>query len=100
MNERAFFKTFFRAVTDQPLEAGDERYVNLYGERALLRRDPVELLANAIEFSPGQSVQLLSGYRGTGKSTELKKLESRLVLEGYQVVLLDMERHINTSTPI
>lgn len=100
MSEHAFLKAFFRAVTDQPLEAGDERYVNLYGERALLKRDPVELLAKAIEFSPGQSVQLLSGFRGTGKSTELKKLESRLVQEGYKVVLLDMERHINTSTPI
>lgn len=100
MTERAFLKTFFRAVTDQPLEAGDERYVNLYDDRALLRRDPVELLAKAIEFSPGQSVQLLSGFRGTGKSTELKKLASRLVQEGYQVVLVDMERHLNTSTPV
>lgn len=97
---RTFLKRFFQAVTDAPLDADDERYVGIYAESNVLRDDPVKLLARAIEYSPGASVQLLSGFRGTGKSTELKRLEAQLVREGYQVVFLNMDHYVNTSTPI
>jgi hypothetical protein len=100
VTDRAFLKEFFRAVTDMPLEAGAPRYVRLYEGATVLSDDPVELLARAVEFSPGQSVQLLSGFRGTGKTTELMRLESRLIREGYKVVFLSMDRYLNTSTPV
>ena len=100
MSEFLFLKQFFQGVTDLPLEAGDERYVDLYEGSTVLQDDPVELLARAIRFSAGQSVQLLSGFRGTGKSTELKRLEARLVEHGYKVVFLDMDEYLNTSTPV
>ena len=97
---RVFLKSFFQAVTDEPLDAGDARYVSIYDESKALRDDPVKLLANAIEYSKGQSVQLLSGFRGTGKSTELKRLESVLVERDYKVFFLNMDLYVNTSTPI
>jgi hypothetical protein len=100
VNDRAFLKAFFQAVTDQPLEAGDPRYVELYQGATVLGHDPVKLLARAIEYSPGQSVQLLSGFRGTGKTTELRRLESRLVQEGKKVAFVDIDRYMNTSTPV
>ncbi len=100
LNDRAYLKRFFQAVADAPLEAGDPRYVALYEDNKLADDDPVELLARAIEFSPGESVQLLSGFRGTGKSTELRRLEKRLVEAGYQVVLVDIADYVNLSTPI
>jgi len=84
--DRAFLKAFFQGVVDRPLEPDDPRYVDLYQAPALLQADPVELLATAIEFSPGESVQLLSGFRGTGKSTELKRLVARLLREGFKVI--------------
>lgn len=99
-NERLYLKRFFQSVADEPLEAGDPRYIALYEDARLLGDDPVELLARAIEFSPGESVQLLSGFRGTGKSTELRRLEKRLVELGYQVVLIDIADYVNLSTPI
>jgi hypothetical protein len=95
-----FFKTFFQQLLDKPLEAGDSRYVNLYGGPTPLLDDPVEILSRAIELSPGESVQLLSGYRGTGKTTELKRLEAKLVVDGYQVVYVDMDRHLNMTTEV
>jgi hypothetical protein len=95
-----FLKRFFQSATDEPLEAGDPRYVPLYTDSTVLRDDPVELLARAIRFSAGQSIQLLSGFRGTGKTTELKRLESRLVEEGYKVVFLNMDFYVNTSGPV
>ena len=100
-DERAFLKTFFQRVLDKPLEPDDERYVELYHQgSAVLQEDPVELLAKAIEFSPGDSVQLLSGFRGTGKSTELKRLAARLRRAGLKVVFLDMDDYLNMHTPI
>ncbi len=45
-------------------------------------------------------VQLLSGFRGTGKSTELRRLKDQLQASGYLVVLCDIEDYINLSTPI
>lgn len=99
-NHRAFLKRFFQAVSDEPLDADDDRYVQIYAEPNVLRDDPVELLARAIEFSTGESVQLLSGFRGTGKSTELKRLESVLVEQDYKVFFLNMDLYVNTSTPI
>ncbi|KYF53915.1 hypothetical protein BE04_42485 [Sorangium cellulosum] len=100
MDDFQFRKRFFQAIEDRPLEPGDPRYVHLYAGSSVLGRDPVDLLAEAIRFSPGQSIQLLSGFRGTGKSTELKRLESVLVREGYKVAYLDMERYVNMSTPV
>lgn len=95
-----FRRAFFQAIEDAPLEYGDKRYVPLYGPGSGLGHDPVTLLAEAIFCSREQSVQLVSGFRGTGKTTELKRLEAVLVQEGYKVVYLNMDDYVNMSTPI
>jgi len=95
-----FRRDFFQSITDEPLEYGDARYVPLYGPRSGLGHDPVTLLAEAILCSREQSVQLVSGFRGTGKTTELKRLEAELVKEAYKVIYLNMDDYVNMSTPI
>ncbi|MEZ4409489.1 MAG: AAA family ATPase [Polyangiales bacterium] len=95
---RNFLREFFRAVSDRPLEPNDPRYVSIYASSG--GDDPVELLARAIEWTPGESVQLLSGFRGTGKSTELRRLQARLTASGYKVVLCDIEDYLNLSTRV
>ena len=85
-----FLADFFRKVADAPLSSDDERYVKIYENSALAEHDPVDLLARAIRWTP-QSVQLLSGYRGTGKSTELRRLQKRLRDDNYLVFLYDIE---------
>jgi len=72
--ELGFLKQFFQNLREQPLEPDDPRYVHIYRDRRLAPSDPVELLARAIEWTPGESVQLFSGFRGAGKSTELRRL--------------------------
>lgn len=99
-DERNFLRNFFHDLIDQPLDPSDPRYVPLYQDRRLDTDDPVELLARGVEWTPGQSVQLLSGFRGTGKSTELRRLRERLQGAGYLVVLCDVEDYINLSTPV
>ena len=98
-DDRIFLKRFFQNLLDQSLDPSDERYVPLYEDPALADEDPVALLAYAIEWT-SESVQLLSGYRGTGKSTELKRLKARLEESGYLVFLCDVEDYLNLSTRI
>ena len=99
--DRKFLKDFFNKVTDRALDpAKDEEYVAIYDRPELSDRDPVELMARAIEWTPGQSVQLLSGFRGIGKSTELRRLRQRLRQAGYVVVVTDIEDYLSTSEPV
>lgn len=98
--DRQFLRDFFRAVGEGPLEPDDPRYIPIYQELDLTRDDPVELLARGIEWTPGQSAQLFSGFRGTGKSTELRRLRKRLREAGFLVVLSDIEDYVNLSVPI
>ena len=101
-DDRIFLKRFFQNLLDQSLDPSDpseKRYVPLYKAPELVDEDPVDLLADAIEWT-SESVQLLSGYRGTGKSTELKRLKARLEESGYLVFLCDVEDYLNLSTPI
>ena len=98
--ERIFLRDFFRQVSDQPLRPTDERYIHLYDAPEMASNDPVELLARSIEWTLGESVQLLSGFRGTGKSTELGRLQQRLEGNGYLVFRTDIEDYLNLSLPI
>lgn len=98
--ERVFLRDFFRQVSDQPIGPGDARYIPLYDDPDMVGDDPVELMARAIEWTPGGSVQLLSGFRGTGKSTELRRLQQRLQEEGYLVLACDIEHYLNLSVPV
>ena len=59
----------------------------------------MQQLALAVEWAT-ESVRLFSGYRGTGKSTELRRLKRRLEESGHLVFLCDMEDYINLSTPV
>lgn len=98
--DRLFLRSFFQAVTDRPLDPDDPLYVPIYDDQRIAASDPVELLARAIEWTPGKSVQLLSGFRGSGKSTELRRLRKRLRESGYLVVLCDVEDYVNLSIPV
>lgn len=95
-----FLKHLYQQVMDEPLDHTDPRYVPVYDLPGLDMQDPVEQLAKAVEWTPGDSVQLLSGFRGTGKSTELRRLRARLQSRGYEVLLCDLEDYLNMSTPV
>ncbi len=66
---RKFLRDLFQFLELQPIEHTDPRYVPLY--ESLEDGDPVERLSRTIIFSETQSCQFFSGFRGTGKSTQL-----------------------------
>lgn len=97
--DRKYLKEAIHALRDEPLLPDDPRYVDLHDE-AGEGDDPVELMMRTIELSPGESAQLFSGFRGTGKTTALRRLESKLAQAGYKVVFVDIENHLSTSMPV
>ncbi len=94
-----FRRDFYRQVLDDGfLQADDPRYVPLAESGA--RHDPVDRLARDIEWSASNtSVQLFSGFRGSGKTTDLLRLRDRLRASGYVVLYIDLERWLNVNLP-
>jgi predicted ATPase len=97
--DRKYLKEAIHALRDEPLPPDDPRYVSLHGEPDE-GDDPVELMMRTIELSSGESAQLFTGFRGTGKTTALRRLQSKLVQAGYKVVFVDIEDHLDTSRAV
>ena len=62
--------------------------------------DPILQLQQRILLAESESVNLLSGFRGNGKSTELRRLKQDLENDGCYVVLVDLLDHVLTTKPI
>lgn len=97
-----FLRNFYQSLIDRPLDPVEDKalYVPLYAAGATAPTDPVSELQTTIEWSPVESCQLFSGFRGTGKSTELRRLKRQLEAGGSVVVLCDMQRYLNLTTSI
>lgn len=96
-----YLRDFYQRLIDRPLEPDDKLYVPLYSGSAAAPSDPVRELQATIEWSPIESAQLFSGFRGTGKSTELRRLKHLLEQGGPVVVVLcDMQEYLNLTTPV
>ncbi len=97
-----FLKSFYQALSDRPLDPVDDQrvYVPLYEDRNSAPTDPVDELQATIEWSAVDSAQLFSGFRGTGKSTELRRLKRGLEKGGCLVVLCDMKDYLNMTTAV
>ncbi|MCB9743838.1 MAG: hypothetical protein H6741_17460 [Alphaproteobacteria bacterium] len=93
--DRLRLRDFYRALQDRPLWPDDPLYVDLFANEELAPSDPVDQLATTVEFAALESTQLFSGHRGTGKSTQLRRLKRRLEQDPtYKVVLCDMEDYL------
>jgi hypothetical protein len=102
IQQETFLREFFRAADPtESIGPDDPRYVRLYDGPSDGPGDPVKDLADTIEWSTGESAQLFSGFRGTGKSTELRRLERRLNDRADTVAFLcDMQQHMNLNTSV
>ncbi len=99
--EQGFLRDFFRALEDRPLNPDEAAYIGLYDDPTLALEDPVQLLARSISWAPtNTSAQLLSGFRGAGKSTELRRLRRDLTEDDYLVLMFDVFDYLSPSSPI
>ena len=92
-------KDFYNSLSDEPLEPGNKFYVPFL-EEADGPVDPIADLKTRISWSEAASVNLLSGQRGSGKSTELRRLKKNLEDEGVIVFLCDMQNYMNLTSPV
>jgi len=107
-SDRDYRKTFYSALNvhqgAQMLSEEEEferYYVPIYAQfDGPAGPDLVAEIATAIDFTAGGSVQLLSGYRGAGKTTELLRLKRELDREVYLPVYFDIEDYFNTELPL
>lgn len=101
-DDRDYLRDFYQAVDIQ--QGNDRRlvdyYVPIYDMPGMQEFDLVPKLRRAVEFSAGQSVQLLSGFRGCGKTSELLRLKRELEAEDYTVAYMDIDHYFNTRLPM
>lgn len=88
---------FYNQLEDRPLERHDPVYVPL---REGKPNDPIAMLATQIGFREAAGVNLLSGQMGSGKSTELRRLDAVLDAQGYVVFFSDMRQYMNMSSSV
>jgi hypothetical protein len=96
--DRVFLKQVFANLKPDALKPGDSRYENVYDRPGC--EDPIGMILNQIELSLGESTVFFSGFRGSGKTTELFRLQKELQDLGYVVLYADALDYINPSLPI
>jgi hypothetical protein len=81
-----------------PLEPDDPFYVPILASKP--ETDPILAILQRINLAESESVHLLTGFRGNGKSTELLRLKSMLVKDGCQVFLVNMLDYVLMTKPL
>ena len=79
----------------QPLPPGDPRYVDCTPVRG--NEDVVTQIFNAITWSDVHVAQLFTGHRGSGKSTELLRLQARLEEANYVVLYFEADDDLDLN---
>lgn len=95
---RQFKKDLYQRLNDKPLPPGAAFYEPVYDRAG--SEDPVELMRSHIEFSETESIQMFSGFRGSGKTTELLRLKQCLEAQGYVVLYGDALSYLNPAQEI
>ncbi len=94
---RNFYKTL-EGKGERPLTPDHPYYVNILG--ATPEKDPVRRLWQRIHLASSESVSLLTGFRGNGKSTELRRLKQLLEESDCTVFLVNMMDYLLMTKPV
>lgn len=98
MPPRDLWEVARRLRHDEPLDAGDARWVDtsparVLGHERLLRSLGVDARTWTLRMDRARHCSLFSGHRGTGKSTELRRIAAQLHgPDLFHVVFLDLLR--------
>jgi hypothetical protein len=97
-SDRAFLKQLYANLADEALKPESPFYEPVYQKLGL--DDPVQQISTLIEFDGVESIRLFSGFRGSGKTTELLRLQRLLEERGYFVLYADALNYVNSAEPI
>ncbi len=93
-----FLKDTHRRLADEPLSPGSPYYEPLH--EGNIQDDPVARMFTSIAFAPVESIQLFSGFSGSGKTTELLRLKQRLEQNDFVVVYANALDYLNPAEPV
>ena len=91
-------KSLYQRLDDEALKPGHEFYEPIYALEGC--DDPVALMRQHIEWCDTDSIQMFSGFRGSGKTTELFRLKKDLEAKGYVVLYGDALKYLNPAQEI
>ena len=94
----ASLKQLYANLADEALRPGSPFYEPVYQRLGL--EDPVQQISTLIDFDGVQSIRLFSGFRGSGKTTELLRLQCLLEERDYFVLYADALDYVNAAEPI
>jgi hypothetical protein len=97
-SDRAFLRRLYANLADEALKPESPFYEPVYQKLGL--DDPVQQISTLIEFDGVESIRLFSGFRGSGKTTELLRLQRLLEERGYFVLYADALNYVNAAEPI
>ncbi len=92
---KAFHSTLQNSL---PLEFDSPLYVPILQKTPAA--DSILQLSQRIDFAESESVNLLTGFRGNGKSTELRRLKHLLEQQGHVVILTNMQQYVLMTKPL
>lgn len=95
---RQAMKALYNALADRILTPDEKEYVLQVNCRP--DEDVVSEIANEIDWQEGGGVCLLTGQRGTGKSTELQRLKVKLEQFGATVIYVDLAEFLPLTKPV
>ena len=100
--EDALLKRLHGNLADRPLDPVKKEDSRFYEplHTVMDDDDPIWLMERHIELNPVESLQLFSGFRGSGKTTELLRLRGRLQAKNYIVLYADALTYLNPSAPV
>ncbi|MCP4114226.1 MAG: hypothetical protein GY737_02280 [Desulfobacteraceae bacterium] len=101
MSDQDPIKTLYKSLTGRggmPLKPTHPYYVPFL--KSTPEKDPILALWNRIDMAESESVYLLTGFRGNGKSTELLRLKSMLESSDCQVFLVNMLDYVLMTKPL
>ena len=98
--DEKFLTELHRSFELRDLEPSDERYVPLETYPEAVGPDAVKYLMRSITRTGRGSVFFLSGLRGSGKTTQLRRLRQDLGQRGFAAVRIDAEQYLNLRQPV
>lgn len=93
--------TIHRALKIEPLKSDEQNlkyYTPIY--QMMGYSDPISRIAGNIEYTPQKSIQFFSGFRHSGKTTELYRLKKTLENKAYYVIYADALDYISPTQRI
>lgn len=95
-------RDFTKALKEAPVGPADSRYYEFHKSPGMPRGiDPITKLYAGVNLEPAAATcQLFSGFRGSGKTSELLRLRERLLGDGYHVVFVAGAEVVNLNKPL